>query len=252
MEKNHFEEQVQKKLAELIIQPSEKAWTGIEGRIGKKDSRKKILWLFFVGILLLAGGIVLFQTYEASQEKKMGHFSEKNNKTRVKTNSTSDTSEFTSKMADKTVVIDTAAISPYSESNNLITGIKMKIIQNNQQDIQPDGSLSADEFSNLNTPESQLLEIRFSGDLAKKEELKKLQPTLNKEENVAGLEIALPIDSFVLMNKLDEEVMIENSFPDKIKIEEIVPKDLSKQTGPSNNIKESNSTLEKWETGFSI
>jgi hypothetical protein len=60
MEANNFEKQIQEKLAELKIQPSEKSWAGIESRIGKKDSRRKIFWFLLVGFFILACGGYLF------------------------------------------------------------------------------------------------------------------------------------------------------------------------------------------------
>ena len=60
MEKNNFEKEVQEKMKELSIQPSEKAWEGIESRIGKKDSRRRILWFLLIGFFLLAGGVYMF------------------------------------------------------------------------------------------------------------------------------------------------------------------------------------------------
>ena len=69
MEENNFEKQVQETLADLTIQPSEKTWTGIESRIGKRDSSKKILWFLLINFFLLTGGGYLFwQNGQANQQ----------------------------------------------------------------------------------------------------------------------------------------------------------------------------------------
>ncbi len=60
MEDNNFEKKIQEKLMDLQIQPSEKAWAGIESRIGKKDSSKRSFWFILIGLFLLAGGGYIF------------------------------------------------------------------------------------------------------------------------------------------------------------------------------------------------
>ncbi len=76
MEKNNFEKQVQEKMAELTMLPSEKNWAGIERRIGKKDSRRKFLWFLLMGFFLLAGGGYLVLMNGKNDEKQIAHLPE--------------------------------------------------------------------------------------------------------------------------------------------------------------------------------
>lgn len=78
MKNNNFEKQVQETLADLKIQPSEKAWTGIESRIGKKDPSKRILWFLLIGLFLLAGGGYLFLMDGKGNEKEISQLPQQN------------------------------------------------------------------------------------------------------------------------------------------------------------------------------
>ncbi len=81
MGKNNFEKQVQEKMAELNIQPSEKAWAGIESRIGKKSSRRKMLWFLLPGLFLLAGGAYLFLIGGKGNDQKISQLPKQNTET---------------------------------------------------------------------------------------------------------------------------------------------------------------------------
>jgi hypothetical protein len=81
MGKNNFEKQVQEKMAELNIQPSEKTWAGIESRIGKKSSRRKILWFLLPGLFLLAGGAYLFLIDGKGNDQKISQLPKQNTET---------------------------------------------------------------------------------------------------------------------------------------------------------------------------
>jgi hypothetical protein len=57
MEQNNFEKNVQQKMDELKIAPSESVWTNVEKQIGKKEKdRRGIFILFFLILFLLSGG----------------------------------------------------------------------------------------------------------------------------------------------------------------------------------------------------
>lgn len=71
MENNYFEKQVQQKMEDLKIQPSEKTWAGIESRIGKKSSRRKMLWFLLPALFLLAGGGYLFMLDGNIKDQKL-------------------------------------------------------------------------------------------------------------------------------------------------------------------------------------
>ena len=73
MEENKFEKQVQQKMDELQIQPSDAVWKKIELQIEKKKSRRwgLIILFLFVG-LILSGSYWLWNTRQQT-------FSERNN-----------------------------------------------------------------------------------------------------------------------------------------------------------------------------
>ena len=61
MEENKFEKQVQQKMDELQIQPSDAVWKKIESQIEKKKNRRWGLIILFLCIgVLLVGGYWLF------------------------------------------------------------------------------------------------------------------------------------------------------------------------------------------------
>ncbi|KAA9039173.1 PorT family protein [Ginsengibacter hankyongi] len=65
MEENKFEKQVQQKMDELKIQPSESVWKKIEVRIEKKKDRKwGLIILFLFTGLVLSGGYWLWNTMQ--------------------------------------------------------------------------------------------------------------------------------------------------------------------------------------------
>lgn len=59
MQENNFEKQVQQKLDELNLTPSEPVWQKVEAALKKKRDRRLVFW--FVPILLLAGGVAWWQ-----------------------------------------------------------------------------------------------------------------------------------------------------------------------------------------------
>jgi tetrahydromethanopterin S-methyltransferase subunit G len=73
MEENKFEKQVQQKMDELQIQPSDAVWEKIESQIGKKKGRRWGLIILFLLIgLILSGSYWLWNTRQQT-------FSERNN-----------------------------------------------------------------------------------------------------------------------------------------------------------------------------
>src|SRR4051812_31456325 len=67
MQENNFEKRVQQKLDELQLTPSEPVWQNIELAIRKKRERRLIFW--FIPFLLVAGGLVWWQTATWQTEK---------------------------------------------------------------------------------------------------------------------------------------------------------------------------------------
>ena len=63
MEENKFERQVQQKMDELKINPSDSVWENVKSGIEKRKNRKwAFLILFFLFALLLTGGYWLYNT----------------------------------------------------------------------------------------------------------------------------------------------------------------------------------------------
>ena len=65
MEQNSFEKNIQQKLDDLKMIPSDSAWINIERRIGKKHKDRKVIFiLFFLILFLLSGGYWLLNLSE--------------------------------------------------------------------------------------------------------------------------------------------------------------------------------------------
>ena len=71
MEQNNFEKNVQQKLGELKVPPSDSVWTNVEKQIGKKDKDRTVVFIFFFFILfLLCGGYWLLNSSKNSGQQK--------------------------------------------------------------------------------------------------------------------------------------------------------------------------------------
>lgn len=69
MEQNSFEKNVQHKLDELKIPPSDSVWTNVEKRIDKKEKDRKVIFiLFFLIVFLLSGGYWLLNLSKNDQK----------------------------------------------------------------------------------------------------------------------------------------------------------------------------------------
>jgi flagellar basal body-associated protein FliL len=78
MEENSFEKQVQQKMDELKIQPSDSVWGKIEAQIERKKSPKKGMIVFLLILLIMiCGGYFFFNSQKQSSSKQIA--SEKNN-----------------------------------------------------------------------------------------------------------------------------------------------------------------------------
>ncbi|MEO6843615.1 MAG: hypothetical protein ABI184_00505, partial [Ginsengibacter sp.] len=69
MEQNNFEKNVQQKLEELKIPPSDAVWDNVEKKIGKKKRDRRLIFiLFFLILFLLSGGYWLFHSTRNDSE----------------------------------------------------------------------------------------------------------------------------------------------------------------------------------------
>ncbi len=72
MEPNNFEKNVQRKLGELKIPPSESIWENIENRIGKKDKKRRAVFiLLFLFLFLSLGGFLFINSIKNKQQKNV-------------------------------------------------------------------------------------------------------------------------------------------------------------------------------------
>jgi hypothetical protein len=70
MEQNNFEKNVQQKMDELKIAPSDSVWKNVEKRIGGKQKDRKVIFiLFFLFLFLLSGGYWLLNSTKNNQKK---------------------------------------------------------------------------------------------------------------------------------------------------------------------------------------
>ncbi|MGN6540388.1 MAG: hypothetical protein ACTHKY_06220 [Ginsengibacter sp.] len=69
MEQNNFEKNVQQKMDEFKIAPSDSVWTNVEKRIDKKEKDRKVIFiLFFLIVFLLSGGYWLLNLSKNKQK----------------------------------------------------------------------------------------------------------------------------------------------------------------------------------------
>ena len=70
MEPNNFEKNIQQKLDELKIGPSDSVWTNVEKHIGKKNRKRKALFiLFFFFLFLFLGGFWFINSERNNRQK---------------------------------------------------------------------------------------------------------------------------------------------------------------------------------------
>lgn len=69
MEQNNFEKNVQQKMDDLKIAPSDSVWANVEKRLGKKDKDRRVVFiLFFLIAFLLSGGYWLLNLSKVDQK----------------------------------------------------------------------------------------------------------------------------------------------------------------------------------------
>lgn len=85
MEQNNFEKNVQQKMDEFKIAPSDSAWTNVEKRINKKEKDRKVIFiLFFLIVFILSGGYWLLNLSKKDQKsnQQISNFIEKKSKSK--------------------------------------------------------------------------------------------------------------------------------------------------------------------------
>ena len=266
MEKNKFEKQVREKLTGLNIQPSEKTWTGIESRIGKKNSRRKILWLFFIGIFILAGGIILFQMNDGSEVKTISHLPEIQIQEKGKIESKFDSTVSVTKR-DKITGDNHSHTSSQNSATSLDQksidlksieeikpGVKKEITTSKLAKEKQDQNVSPVVSMQPNKLVSQLNENKLPGDLFKDDRPTKLQEPLSSVDNRADAVIS-KFDSFVEIKSTDVEIGLNPSLPNNKKSDENeqpAVKNITKELNTQKQKKSFSSSAKKWEIGFSM
>lgn len=70
MEQNNFEKNIQQKMGDLKIAPSDSVWPNIEKKIGKKDKKRRAFFIIFLLLLCLSlGGIWLTNSLKNNPQK---------------------------------------------------------------------------------------------------------------------------------------------------------------------------------------
>src|SRR5688572_4830154 len=76
MQKNEFEKQVQQRMEELKIHPSDSIWPNIEAHLSKKK-RRRLAWVFFPILLMcFCGGYWLINSVNESKQEQQDKLSE--------------------------------------------------------------------------------------------------------------------------------------------------------------------------------
>ncbi len=206
MEPNNFEKQVQQKLDELKIPPSDSLWANIEKRIPQKRRRKKAVFiLIFLALFLLTGGYWLLNSRKnmnAIPGNQVSHLI-KNNTEIVRaekqppsliqpaTSDKTDTARDEKNIPKVSFSLKKKPILPINKKDSIIikeTHLKPKIQNEISSENKTDRNADAEDLPNLKGKQNNLLEEEI--DLA-------------KHDAKANAEV--------------EEVSLEKIYPDSIK-----------------------------------
>ena len=173
MSVNNFENNVQQKLDELRLRPTEQVWLEVERRIREKKRRRVIFWFLLPGILLLGGGTWLM----------LNQFGEKNEIAAIKTIEKSEIhskEQTENKEVEKPVTLNQETPVEIENSNDLKPKLttakeeKNKKINNTESTIQP--------VQLINKEASKLTATR-SGKEIQKTDFVIQKPSQNKNAN---------------------------------------------------------------------
>ena len=233
MEENKFEKQVQQKMDELKIQPSDSVWERIEAQIEKKNPSKRRWVIFLLLFCLLVSGGFLF--WNSKQQTSKGILSEKTQTTNNKPSSKKNTN-----------TKDVAALDLTEKKDKTIEDQSQR--QKNKRSIQPfkfpsSGKITTiitnDQYADLlkdqkETP-SDFLEINL-------EDKSQIPPHADSTELKPG-DALLTVPN----EKLNNDCISE---PAKDK-KSIAENDISKQNLPATVIAKENNN-KKWKFGITF
>ncbi len=234
MEENKFEKQVQQKMDELKIQPSEAVWQKIELQIEKKkDRRWGLIVLFLCVVILLSGSYWL---WNAGQQKKLENAISAKSKLEKNSNSSSAIKEDTIVQQQ----INGASGSTNRKNNDVVRdGEKRKAKQdtsfNNSKSNRP---FNSDDRSSITFSGREKIENEMPG----KTEMEISPAEISKDETAN--ENAVP-DSFTVNNeKMKVDTLSKSDVLDEIQKQ----KDTATQQTVVTSLKPS--TRNKWNFGF--
>ena len=195
MEENKFEKQVQQKMDELQIQPSEAVWKKIELQIEKKkDRRWGLIVLFLCAGILLSGGYWL---WNAGQQKKLENAISEKSKLEKNSNSSS-------AIKENTIVqqqINAASGSTNRKNNDVVRdGEKRKAKQDTSfNNSKPNQPFNSDDRSSITFSGRKKIENEMPG----KTEMEISPAEISKDETAN--ENAVP-DSLIVN---DEKIKVD-------------------------------------------
>ncbi len=138
MEQDNFEKDIQQKMSDLKIAPSDSVWPNIEKHIGKKKKERRAIFIIILFLVFLSLGGFWFINSKTNNQQKKEPFASIVKKGSKPTNSTD--SSFNQKMIDKVIFSksDTASIisniskiKSNSVQKNIISSKKLTITSSN-------------------------------------------------------------------------------------------------------------------------
>lgn len=245
MEENKFEKQVQQKMDELKLNPSDSVWEHVKSRIEKRKSRRwGFLIFFFLFALLFSGGYWLFNSTDQSisndheisnnSKKQEGDtsFINKNNVIEEKVK------------ANQLTLLEKEGSSPGNEKKN---NANEEIIKTHSQNIVTGKSNKEKKYGNMivaiNSPEAETVNLP-----GKINDEVKSNPVLDEpgDSNV-NIEVTPGIQNgLILIDSIKKDISIDKNVTKKLAVQE--------DTLADNNRKKSSKTASKnkWNMGFFI
>ena len=225
MEQNNFEKNIQQKLDDLKMIPSDSAWINIERRIGKKHKDRKVIFiLFFLILFLLSGGYWLLNLSEnnVQQNQPAGKVVKKNSNL--------------SAIIKNDSLLNTPAISSgiYLQKADLVdtTAEKSKTSPTVQSEIPKDKN----GIGRINQNQKELSrdEIAFE---SKEKKLPDESTSIERLNTVESEIENADLNNKNFQNKISLDSLSNQLEPEKIKREMVFKKDSSAKKHPENRQK---------------